>query len=67
VLDEGGRKAIEVARWASRRGRRTLAEREDLLLGLLADGSSESVRILRRGGADIGRLGADLRRWHHRG
>jgi hypothetical protein len=66
VLDEGGRKAIEVARWASRRGRRALAEREDLLLGLLADGSSESVRILRRGGADIGRLGADLRRWHHR-
>ena len=44
-----------------------LAEREDLLLGLLADGSSESVRILRRGGADIGRLGADLRRWHRRG
>jgi hypothetical protein len=58
VLNEGGRKAIEVARWASRRGHRAL--------GLLADGSSESVRILRRGGADIGRLGADLRRWHRR-
>jgi hypothetical protein len=67
VLNEGGRKAIEVARWASRRGHRPLADREDLLLGLLADGSSESVRILRRGGADIGRLGADLRRWHRRG
>jgi len=67
VLNEGGRKAIEVARWASRRGNRPLAEREDLLLGLIADGSSESVRILRRGGADIGRLGADLRRWHRRG
>ncbi len=64
VLDEGGRKAIEVARWASHRGRRTLVEREDLLWGLLADASSESVRILRRGGADLGRLWADLRRWH---
>ena len=64
VLNEGGRKAIEVARWVSRRGHRTVVEREDLLWGLLADGRSESVRILRRGGADIGRLGADLRRWH---
>ena len=67
VLDEGGRKVIEVARWASRRGHRTLAEREDLLWGLLADGHSESVRILRRGGADLSRLGADLRRWHRCG
>jgi hypothetical protein len=67
VLDEGGRKVIEVARWASRRGHRTLAEREDLLWGLLADGHSESVRILRRGGADLSRLGADLRRWHRFG
>jgi len=64
VFDEGGRKVIEVARWASRRGHRALAEREDLLWGLLADGRSESARILRRGGADLGRLGADLRRWH---
>ena len=64
VLDEGGRKAIEVARWASRRGHRAQVEREDLLWGVLADGSSESVRILRRGGADLGRLWADLRRWH---
>jgi hypothetical protein len=67
VLDEGGRKVIEVARWASRRGHRTLAEREDLLWGLLADGHSESVRILRRGGADLSHLGADLRRWHRFG
>jgi hypothetical protein len=64
VLNEGGRKAIEVARWASRRGHRPLVEREDLLWGVLADGSSESVRILRRGGADLGRLWADLRHWH---
>jgi hypothetical protein len=64
VLDEGGRKVIEVARWASRRGHRTMVEREDLLRGVLADGSSESVRILRRSGADLGRLWADLRRWH---
>jgi hypothetical protein len=67
VLDESGRKVIEVARWASRRGHRTLAEREDLLWGLLADGRSESVRILRRSGADLSRLGADLRRWHRSG
>ena len=67
TLNEGGRKAIEVARWASRRGHRTQIAREDLLWGLLADGRSESVRLLRRGGADLGRLGADLRRWHRCG
>jgi hypothetical protein len=64
VLDEGGRKVIEVARWASRRGHRTLIEREDLLWGVLADGSSESVRILLRGGANLGRIWTDLGRWH---
>jgi hypothetical protein len=64
ILNEGGRKAIEVARWASRRGRRTQIVREDLLWGLLADASSESVRILRRGQVDLGRLWTDLRRWH---
>jgi hypothetical protein len=63
-LNEGGRKAIEVARRASRRGHRTQIAREDLLWGLLADASSESVRILRRGQVDLGRLRADLRRWH---
>jgi hypothetical protein len=64
TLNEGGRKVIEVARWASRRGHRTQIAREDLLWGLLADASSESVRILRRGQVDIGRLWADLHRWH---
>jgi hypothetical protein len=64
TLNEGGRKAIEVARWASRRGHRTQITREDLLWGLLADASSESVRILRRCQVDLTRLWADLRRWH---
>jgi hypothetical protein len=64
VLDESGRKVIEVAQWASRRGRRTLIDREDLLWGLLADGSSASVHILRRGGVDVRGLWADLQRWH---
>ena len=64
VFDESGRKVIEVAEWASRRGRRTLIDREDLLWGLLADGSSESVRILRRGNVDLRQLWADLQRWH---
>ena len=64
TLNEGGRKAIEVARWASRRGHRTQIAPEDLLWGLLADASSESVRILRRGQVDLGRLWTDLRRWH---
>jgi Clp amino terminal domain, pathogenicity island component len=64
VLDESGRKVIEVAQWASRRGRRTLINREDLLWGLLADASSESVRILRRCNVDLCRLWTDLQRWH---
>jgi hypothetical protein len=64
VLDESGRKVIEVAQWASRRGHRILIDREDLLWGLLADASSESVRILRRCNVDLCRLWADLRRWH---
>lgn len=64
VLDSGGRKVIEVAAWASRRGRRTLIDREDLLWGLLADGSSESVQILRRGNVDLRQLWTDLQRWH---
>jgi hypothetical protein len=64
VLDEGGRKVIEVARWVSRRGHRTMVEREDLLWGVLADSSSESVRILLRNGANLGRIWTDLRRWH---
>jgi len=64
VLDESGRKVIEVARWASRRGHRTMIDREDLLWGLLADGAGESVRILRRCNVDLCRLWADLGRWH---
>jgi hypothetical protein len=64
VLDEGGRKVIEVAQWVSRRGRRTLIDREDLLWGLLADASSESAHILRRDSVDLCRLWADLQRWH---
>jgi Clp amino terminal domain, pathogenicity island component len=64
VLDESGRKVIEVAQWASRRGQRTLIDREDLLWGLLADGSSESVHILRQGNVDLRRLWTDLQQWH---
>ena len=64
VLDESGRKVIEVAEWASRRGRRTLIDREDLLWGLLADGSSESVHILRRANVDLRQLWTDLQRRH---
>jgi hypothetical protein len=63
-FDQGGRKAIEVARWASRRGHRTLIDREDLLWGLLADASSESVRILRGCGVDLSLLWTGLLRWH---
>lgn len=64
VLGESGRKVIEVAQWASRRGHRTLIDREDLLWGLLADASSESVHILRRGKVDLCRLWTDLQLWH---
>lgn len=64
VLDESGRKVVEVARWASRRGHRSLIDREDLLWGLLADASSESLHILRRGNVDLRRLWTDLQRWH---
>ena len=64
VLDESGRKAIEVAQWASRRGRRALIDREDLLWGLLADASSESVRILHRANVDLRDLWTGLQRWH---
>lgn len=62
-LDQGSRKVIEVATWACRRGRRRLADREDLLWGLLAD-SSQAVQILRRLNADLRSLWGDLQRWH---
>ncbi|GAA1543206.1 hypothetical protein GCM10009678_27220 [Actinomadura kijaniata] len=61
VCDEGGRKTLEVALWAARRGGRAFADCDDLLWGLLADGSQESVRVLRRLDADLGRLWAGLR------
>jgi ClpA/ClpB-like protein len=64
VLDESGRKVVEVAQWASRRGRRALIDREDLLWGLLADASSEPVHILRRANVDPRRLWTDLQQWH---
>ncbi len=64
LLDESGRKVIEVAQWASRRGHRTLIDREDLLWGLLADASSESVHILRRGNINLRRLWTGLQQWH---
>lgn len=64
VLDQSGRKVIEVANWASRRGQRTLIDREDLLWALLADATSESVQILRRGNVDLRRLWTDLQQWH---
>jgi hypothetical protein len=67
VLDESGRKVIEVAQWVRRRGRRAAIGREHLLWGLLADGSSESVRILRRCNVDTWRLWAELQRWHRSG
>ena len=59
-LNEGSRKVIEVA-WARRRhGRRPLADLQDLLWSLLADGGSLAVRILLRLGADLRALWADL-------
>lgn len=65
-LDEGSRKAVEVAAWIRRRGGRPRAGREDLLWGLLSDGASPAVRILRRLGVDVPALGADLTGWHTR-
>jgi hypothetical protein len=43
---------------------RALAEREDLLWGLLADFSSPAVRILLALGASMSALWADLQRWN---
>jgi hypothetical protein len=64
TLDTGARKAVEVAQWAARRARRALVTPDDLLWGLLADGSSESVAILLRCDADLRRIWSDLRRRH---
>jgi hypothetical protein len=60
VLDEGGRKTVEVALWAARRARRARAGVDDLLWGLLADGAGEAVRVLRRLDADLRALWAGL-------
>lgn len=62
VLDESGRKAVEVALWSARRAHRARAGRDDLLCGLLADGAGEAVRVLRSLGVDLRGLRADLRR-----
>jgi hypothetical protein len=63
VLTGRGRKVVEVASWAAARagGRRTPITGEHLLWGLLADGSNESVRILRRLGVDLRALWRDIR------
>jgi Clp amino terminal domain, pathogenicity island component len=62
-LDGRSRKAIEVAMHYARR-RHAPVTGEDLLVGLLADGSNESVRVLCRLRVDLGQLWSDLRRWH---
>ena len=64
ALTGDSRKVIEVAVWSARRARRLLADREDLLLGLLADGSSPAVHLLAGLRVDIRALGHDLRSWH---
>jgi hypothetical protein len=63
-LTGDSRKAIEVAAWSARRAHRPLADREDLLLGLLADGRSPAVRVLAGLRVSIRALGRDLRAWH---
>ncbi|XRQ04167.1 Clp protease N-terminal domain-containing protein [Actinomadura welshii] len=62
VLDESGRKAVEVALWASRRARRARAGHDDLLWGLLADGSGSAAGVLRGLGVDLRELWAELLR-----
>lgn len=50
--------------WERRRhGRRSLADLQDLLWGLLADGDNPAVRILLRFGANLRALWADLQGW----
>ena len=62
-LDGRGRKVIEVARHYARR-RHAPVSGEDLLIGLLADGSNESVRILCDLRVDLRQLWSSLGRWH---
>jgi hypothetical protein len=63
-LTADSRKVIEVAAWSARRARRPLADREDLLWGLLADGSSPAVRVLAGLPVSIRALAGALRTWH---
>lgn len=63
LLSGHSRKVMEVARHYARR-RRALVGGEDLLLGLLADGSDHPARILARLGVDLRRLWSDLQHWH---
>ncbi|GAA3797799.1 hypothetical protein GCM10022226_16450 [Sphaerisporangium flaviroseum] len=59
VLTGRARKVVEVAmNWHGSTGRVT---GEDLLRGLLADGSNRSVRIMGGNGVDLRRLATDLR------
>jgi Clp amino terminal domain, pathogenicity island component len=62
-LDGRSHKVIEVAMHYARQ-RHALVSGEDLLVGLLADGSNESVRVLCRLRVDLRQLWSDLRRWH---
>jgi hypothetical protein len=64
VLDESGPEGHRGGPGVSRRGHRTLIDREYLLWGLLAGAASESLRILRRGNVDLRGLWTDLQRWH---
>jgi hypothetical protein len=63
LLDGRSRKVIEVAMHYARR-RHAPVTGEDLLVGLLADGSNESVRVLCHLRVDLGQLWSDLRSWH---
>lgn len=63
LLSGHSRKVMEVARYYARR-RRALVGGEDLLLGLLADGSDHPARILACLGVDLRRLWSDLQPWH---
>jgi ClpA/ClpB-like protein len=62
-LDGRSRKVIEVAMHYARR-RHAPVTGEDLLVGLLADGSNQSVRILCRLRVDLGQLWSDLHLWY---
>ncbi|SEG67240.1 Clp amino terminal domain-containing protein, pathogenicity island component [Thermomonospora echinospora] len=58
----GGRKVLEVASWRARRRGRTPVEPADLLHGLLADGRSNAIRVLRHLRVDVRGLVSSLDR-----